>query len=67
MDTQALMQAPSISRYDTARILNFIECRDCVNPSPTMQQTYTSQWRTTFSRFPGRDFDDIVYGEAYYQ
>jgi len=30
-----------VSRYDIARILNTLDCEDCLNESPWMQNYYT--------------------------
>ena len=58
---ETIMSAKWISRYDLARLLNAVECKDCVNPAQDMVDTYTNTFRSQFVKLPGKDFSDIDY------
>ncbi|USN56976.1 MAG: hypothetical protein H6766_00410 [Candidatus Peribacteria bacterium] len=58
-DTQTMIESSTISRYDTARLLNIIECEDCINPSLNMIRMYTPEYRSDFSSWPQNAFHDI--------
>jgi hypothetical protein len=51
----------SISRYDIARLLNSVECKDCISPNENMINTYVQSFRTAFTATPGKDFADISF------
>lgn len=51
----------TISRYDITRILNAVECKDCISPGNDFLEKYTEQFWHDFSQLPGKDFDDIQY------
>lgn len=61
-----LAQSSSISRFEMARLLNAIECEDCIIPSPWTQQHYSFQFWTDFSKMPNRDFQDITYRSTWW-
>jgi hypothetical protein len=67
LNTQSILNAPSISRFNTARILNIIQCQDCINPSQEMITEYDPEFWRIFRTLPGKDFDDINHGEAIFQ
>ncbi|MDR0859505.1 MAG: thrombospondin type 3 repeat-containing protein [Candidatus Peribacteria bacterium] len=48
-----------------ARLLNAIECEDCIVPSPRTQQHYSLQFWTDFSKTPDRNLQDITYRGAW--
>ena len=50
-----------VSRYDVARILNTLDCEDCLNESPWMQNYYTWGYWTNFLQNPDHYFNDISY------
>ena len=54
-----LAQQDSLSRYDLTRLLNAVECTDCINPSPAILAKYTNNFWTQFITIPGEDFRDI--------
>jgi len=61
INTTEISQQAGISRFDMARLLNAIECEDCIIAPPWMQQTYTSQYWDVFTALPSKDFKDIFY------
>jgi hypothetical protein len=62
-----ILTAPAISRYDTARILNALECQDCLLPAPAMRARYIPSWREPFQRQDGIYLDDVKYAQNIYQ
>ena len=62
-----LAQQDSLSRYDLTRLLNAVECTDCINPSPAILAKYTNNFWTQFITIPGEDFRDIWYRKWIYQ
>ncbi|NOZ44604.1 MAG: hypothetical protein GXP45_05715 [bacterium] len=62
----------TISRYDLTKLLNTVECQDCIHPSQEMIQKYTQAFWQQFIQLPGKDFDEISYlgapfnGDDYY-
>ena len=56
-----LQVQPSISRYELTRLLNAVECTDCINEPIWMFDDYNEQFWNTFTVLPGKDFDDISY------
>ncbi len=56
-----LARQERLSRYDLTRLLNAVECQDCINPSPTFTDNYTAEFRSSFITIPGEDFRDILY------
>jgi len=51
----------TISRYELTRILNLVECTDCLLPPPRMIRRYTLPFWTEFDNLPWKDFGDIEY------
>ncbi|MCX6825326.1 MAG: PKD domain-containing protein [candidate division SR1 bacterium] len=66
LDVKALESQSNISRYDLARLLNSVECKDCVNPKQDMLDKYVQNFWSTFTATPGKDFGDIVFGGGLY-
>lgn len=64
--TESLKQQPSLSRYEVTRLLNLVECIDCILPSSSLIDRYTQPFWTQFLTLPGKDFRDIRYREAIY-
>jgi len=60
-DVQKIESQDSISRYDLARLLNAVECKDCINPNKDMISKYVQSFRGAFTATPGKDFSDISY------
>lgn len=64
--TEQLKQQTSLSRYEVTRLLNLVECIDCILPSSSLIDTYTQPFWTQFLTIPGKDFRDIRYKQAIY-
>lgn len=60
-----LQTKSTISRYELTRILNLVECRDCLDPGQKMRDTYTPSFWSEFIKLPGKDFRDIIFEEAF--
>jgi hypothetical protein len=58
---ESIMTSKGVSRYDLARLLNAVECKDCVAPAQDMINAYTDTFRSQFVKTPGKDFGDIDY------
>ncbi len=61
-----ILQSDQVSRYELTRLLNAVNCEDCVNAPAWMIEKYTNSWWLDFSSLPGKDFGDIVYQASYY-
>jgi hypothetical protein len=61
LDVRTIENQDSISRYDLARLLNIVECKDCIVPNQDMRNKYMQNFWSTFSATPGKDFADISY------
>lgn len=59
LDIGKIESQNSISRYDLARLLNIVECKDCVNPAQDMISKYTQSFWSAFSSW--KDFKDISF------
>ncbi|HMT01321.1 MAG TPA: hypothetical protein PKC14_03255, partial [Candidatus Absconditabacterales bacterium] len=64
--SEDFMKKPAISRYELSRLLNAVECKDCVNPDKSMIDSYSQQFWNQFVKLPGKDFSDIFYRQAVY-
>jgi hypothetical protein len=53
-----------ISRYELTRLLSATECNDCVVTPPYYRARYNQNFWETFTKTPGKDFNDILYGQA---
>ena len=61
-----ILKNDQVSRYELTRLLNAVNCQDCVNTPAWMIEQYTNTWWLDFSSLPGKDFGDIVYKASYY-
>jgi hypothetical protein len=61
LDVQKIESQSSISRYDLARLLNMVECKDCIHPNQDMVNKYVQSFWSTFTATPGKDFSDISF------
>jgi hypothetical protein len=61
INTTTLAQQSSVSRFEMAKLLNAIMCEDCITAAPRMRQTYSLEFRQTFSQLPNKDFQDITF------
>ena len=59
INIKALQWQSEISRYEITRLLNAVECKDCINPDTSFIDRYTNNFWTVFTVLPGKDFDDI--------
>lgn len=66
IDINYLKQQNTISRYDVTRLLNAVQCTDCILPSQKLTTTYSPNFWKNFLTLPGKDFDDIWYQQAWY-
>ncbi len=66
IDLDSLKNQSTISRYDVAKIMNAVECHDCIIPSEDLISTYTESFWNNFVVQPGRDFREIHYRWAIY-
>lgn len=66
INLDSIKQQSSISRYDIARIMNALECQNCLIPSETIIQRYDKLFWNNFIKLPGKDFRDITYQWALY-
>lgn len=64
IDLTDLETKNSVSRYETARLLNTIDCKDCLAPNSWMENQYNQQFRRVFSNTPDFNFSDIVFWQA---
>ena len=53
---QEVLSKENLSRYEIARLLNVVECQDCVHPSFSMTSKYNQAFWKNFSQLPGKDF-----------
>ena len=54
IDADTIKSSKTISRYTLTKLLNGVNCNDCINPSSSMIDKYTYTWWNNFSI--GRDF-----------
>lgn len=67
INLEYLKNQSTISRYDVTRLLNAVECVDCINPGNEVITKYTNNFWDDFSALPGKDFNDIFYKKAIYK
>ncbi len=51
----------TLTRYDFTRLLNAIECQDCIMPDETMTSRYNEESWSLFQQLPWKYFEDIDY------
>jgi len=64
LNPHKLQQQSTVSRFEMARLLNAINCENCITQSARMTQKYNQNFRQVFSSLPNRDFNDISFGNA---
>ncbi len=64
---EAMLHQKTLSRYQLTRLLNAVECHDCIIPSETMRRKYDESFWSGFVALPGKDFRDIKFLSAYDQ
>ena len=57
----------TVSRYDLVRLLNTIDCQDCILPSAKTMMAYSGMFWNTFRILPGNYFDDIFATGVFYK
>lgn len=62
----SVLSSTGINRYELTRLLNAVECKDCIVPNNDYLNRYTNLFWQKFTSEPGRDFDDIFYKKAIY-
>lgn len=62
----SILSNTGINRYELTRLLNAVECKDCIVPNNDYLNRYTNLFWQKFTKEPGRDFDDILYRQAMY-
>lgn len=61
INTTDIEDSKSISRYDLAKLLNTVECKDCINTPLDMIDKYDNKFWDAFLKIPWKDFEDIKY------
>jgi len=56
-----LLKQDSVSRYELTRLLNAVECTDCVSEPQWMFDDYNNDFWSEFITLPWKDFSDINY------
>ena len=54
IDVETIKSSKSISRYTLTKLLNSVNCNDCMNPDSNIINKYNADWWKNFSI--GRDF-----------
>lgn len=62
-----IIERDQVSRYELTRLLNAVNCEDCINTPNWMLNLYNNNWRDNFVSTPGKDFRDIWYEWWYYK
>ena len=53
-----------LSRYQLTRLLNAVECHDCILPTQETINHFNQSFWQNFTTLPGKDFRDIPFGNA---
>lgn len=61
-----ILETNQISRYEVTRLLNTVNCEDCVNTPDWMLNQYANSRWLDFSELPWKDFNDIIFEGANY-
>ncbi|MEI6774458.1 MAG: hypothetical protein WCL18_06840 [bacterium] len=61
LDVTTIESQADISRYDLSRLLNSVECKDCIAPKQDMINKYVQSFWSAFTATPGKDFADISF------
>ena len=64
---EAILRQKTLSRYQLTRLLNAVECYDCIVPDKKTHDKYSEAFWTGFVSLPGKDFRDIEYLSWKYQ
>jgi hypothetical protein len=52
MNTRQIESGNKISRYDLAKLLNTVECKDCINVPEDVINKYDNNFWNTFVKIP---------------
>jgi len=72
IDVDSILDSDEVSRYELTRLLNGVNCIDCVNTPQWIIDKYVNPRWSDFTTMPGKDFDDVWFrgglynGEMYY-
>ena len=61
VDVQKVESQDSVSRYELARLLNVVECKDCINPNQDMISKYVKEFWSSFVTGSDKNFSDITF------
>lgn len=61
IEVDKIIDNNQVSRYELTRLLNAVNCEDCINTPSWMIDDYNNNWRNDFVSMPGKDFRDISY------
>jgi hypothetical protein len=64
LDPIAFSSKNAVSRYEVSRLLNLVNCEDCIQAPNWMIETYSQTFWNAFKEIDGKDFDDISYKGA---
>ena len=64
INTTSLKTQDKLSRYQLTRLLNAVECHDCILPTQSTLTHFNQPFWQNFSSLPGKDFRDISFGSA---
>jgi len=67
MNTRQIESGNKISRYDLAKLLNTVECKDCINVPEDVINKYDNNFWNAFVKIPWTNFGDIKYKGWYYK
>lgn len=59
LDVQTIKSQNNISRYEMTRLLNIVECKDCINPQQDMISKYIENFWSAFILGENKNFSDI--------
>jgi hypothetical protein len=48
IDTNKLIENQTLTRYELTKLLNAVECKDCINPDSSFLRTYNSDYWSNF-------------------
>ena len=61
INVELFQEKEQIARFELTKILNAVECQDCIHPAPWMIERYTNAFWSDFIQLPGKDFNDITF------
>lgn len=67
IDINRIKQQSSLSRYEVTKLMNAIECTNCIIPSQEIIRHYSESFWKKFAILPTNDVNDILYRQARYQ